>query len=275
MFRTPLLTVTALALVAAGAGCQKQATGGADPTKVAELNKRIETLDARLAKIEELLGPYLNKPPEPDPKATYSVAIGPTDPIEGPADAKVTIVEGFEFACPYCYRASPTVKQVLQTYPNDVRVVSKYYVVHDVAVAAGLAACAANIQGKYAAMKELIWEKGFKAQQLSPEHLEGLAGEAGLDVAKFKTDVASDGCKKWLADSQEQLSRVGTTGTPAFYINGRFLNGAQPFEEFKKLIDEELAKADKAIAGGIAKDKYYQVAVVDKGLKELAAPEKK
>ena len=79
----------------------------------------------------------------------------------------------------------------------------------------------------------------------------------------------SEACENWLKQSQESLAPVGTTGTPSFYINGRHLVGAVPYEQFKSLIDEEKAKAEKAIAGGVKASDYYQKEVVDKGIKKV------
>lgn len=144
--------------------------------------------------------------------------------------------------------------------------VYKYFVVHDVAVPPGLAACAASRQGQFAKMEKLIWEKGFAERDLSPEKMTALAKEAGLDLARYEADVKSPGCQQWLQQSQEELSRVGAGGTPAFFVNGRFLGGAQPFGAFKQVIDEELKKFD---AAGIPVEQYYQKVVVEGGVKSL------
>ena len=133
----------------------------------------------------------------------------------------------------------------------------------------GLAVCAANKQGKFSEMEHLIWTKGFAERDLSPERMGAIATEAGLDLVRYGADLRDPACNAWLERSQQQLAAVGTAGTPAFYVNGRFLSGAQPFGNFKRLIDEELAKADKAIAAGTPAEAYYQSAVVDKGLKSL------
>ena len=64
----------------------------------------------------------------------------------------------------------------------------------------------------------------------------------GLDLEQFKKDVVSPGVKARVDADQSQAAKLGVSGTPSFFINGRYLSGAQPFEEFKKRIDEELAK---------------------------------
>jgi len=138
-----------------------------------------------------------------------------------------------------------------------------------------LAACAGGMQGKFAEMEKGIWEKAYgKGRDFSPKNLESIAKEVGLDMAKYKAD--HDGaCKATIAKDQKDLSAVGTTGTPAFYINGRFLSGAQKIDTFKKIIDEELKKANDVIAkGGATAANYYDTQIYKKGLKKLATPKK-
>ena len=284
MIRTTLV-VTALALLGAACSKDSSATNGKDnagtdtaKTPVKDLpqdaESRLARLEKRLDKVIEVLEPRLG-PPEPDPNKVYSVPIDPRDPIEGPTDAKVTIVEGFEFACPYCLQAHPIVDQIMAAFPKDVRVVTKYMVVHEPAIPAGLASCAANKQGKYTEMKNHLWTNAWGPDgrpimaQLTPEAMEADATTLGLDLAKFKEDMNSEDCRGWLIASEQTLRNVGQSGTPGFYINGRALGGLVPFESMKQIIAEELAKADKAIADGVSQDDFYQKVVVDAGEKKV------
>ena len=257
----------------AGAAAAKDVSG-VDLPSTGSVEERLARIEHRVNKISEILAEAL-PPKEADPSRTYAVAIDPADPIEGPADAKVTIVEGFEFLCPYCWRANPTIDQIKAAYPKDVRIVNKYFLIHGPpAIPPGMAACAANKQGKYSDMKKALWDKIWGTGQpdkdaVSPDNLVKLAGDMKLDVEKFKADMNSEDCKAWLEKSAESLQPVGTTGTPSFYVNGRHLNGAVPFEDFKKVIDEELAKADKAIAGGVPQAEYYQREIMAKGDKKV------
>lgn len=134
-----------------------------------------------------------------------------------------------------------------------------------------LAACAAGLQGKFSEVEHGIWEKAYSKRDFSPANLEGIAKAAGLDMAKYKKD--HDGvCKEKIRKDQADVSAVGTTGTPAFYINGRFLSGARPIDQFKKLIDEELKKANERIGKGEASvSNYYDKFVYKQGLKKLDA----
>jgi predicted DsbA family dithiol-disulfide isomerase len=240
--------------------------------------ERLARVEAKLDKIVTFLDANL-PPQEPAPDQTYSVAVAPIDPVQGPSDAKVTIVEGFEFLCPYCFMVNPTVDQLLAKYPKDVRLVSKYLIIHGPsAVPPGLAACAAAKQGKYPQMKAAMWSHLFKledgkpkmqGEQIAPDSMAKIATEIGLDAARFKADSESEDCQGWLQGSASAMHPLGASGTPAFFINGRYLSGAQPLEAFDKVIHEELAKADKAIADGISAADYYQSAVVAKGIKKV------
>ena len=89
-------------------------------------------------------------------------------------------------------------------------------------------------------------DKIFETQQeLSPEKFVEYAAEIGLDVARFKADVASTEVKSRIDADTREAAKLGNTGTPGFFVNGKFLRGAKPFEVFKELIDKELAAKKK------------------------------
>ena len=108
---------------------------------------------------------------------------------------------------------------------------------HKNAKSAAAATEAAHLQGKFWEMHDLIFEN---QRELSAEKYYEHAGTLGLDVAKFKRDFASSEIKKKVETDSKEAASLGVTGTPAFFINGRFLNGAKPFEAFKAVIDKEL-----------------------------------
>ena len=110
---------------------------------------------------------------------------------------------------------------------------------HKKADAAHAAAEAAHLQGKFWEMHDKI----FADQRgMSPAKYEQYAQEIGLDVEKFKKDLASPEVKKRIDGDKRDAASLGVTGTPAFFVNGRYLSGAQPFDAFKRLIDEALKK---------------------------------
>jgi protein-disulfide isomerase len=243
------------------------------PGKAGSTEDRLSRVERRLDKVIALLEQNL-PPDQPDPSTVYSVPVSASDPVEGPADAKVTIIEGFEFLCPFCYLVNPAVDKVRAQYPKDVRIVHKYLVIHgEPAVHAARIACAANKQGKYTPVKDALWNGLFrlegdrpamKQENVNLDAMKKLAVDAGADLARLEADL--DGCKTWLQDSARTLQPLGVSGTPTFFVNGRPLQRFEP-EAFDAIIKEELAKADKAIADGVPQGEYYQRQIVAKGEK--------
>jgi protein-disulfide isomerase len=162
-------------------------------------------------------------------------------PEKGPKDAPILMIAFSDYECPYCRRAEDTVEQVLKAYEGKIRYVFRDYPLpfHKNAKPAAIAAGCANQQGKF-------WEynqKLFKAD-LSPEGLKKTATEVGLDSGKFDACLAKNDTKTIDQDIADG-GAVGVNGTPAFFINGHSLSGAQPFDAFKELIDNELATASQ------------------------------
>ena len=127
-------------------------------------------------------------------------------------------------------------------YEGKIQVVFKHMplAMHSKAPAAHAAAEAAFLQGKFWEMHDKI----FTAQrEMSAEKYMQYAQEIGLDVDRFTKDLASAKVKKRIDSDNAEAVKLGVTGTPAFFINGRFLSGAQPLSNFKKIIDEELELA--------------------------------
>jgi protein-disulfide isomerase len=172
------------------------------------------------------------------------VAVDATGPAKGPEGAPITIVEFSDFECPFCVRAEPTVKQVLATYGDKVRLVFRDFPLpmHPRAPKAAEAAHCAGDQGKYWEMHEKLFASGNK---LEVADLKKYGGEIGLDAPKFEKCLDSGEKAKVVEAHKKAGEDVGVTGTPAFFINGRQLSGAQPFDAFKTVIDEELASAAK------------------------------
>jgi len=191
----------------------------------------------------------------PDPKAVYAVPVG-SSPAKGPSDALVTIVEFSDFQCPFCGRVEATVKQISDTYGKDVRVVFKQNPLpfHQNAGPAAEASLEARDQGKFWEMHEKLFSN---QQALEKDKLEGYAKEVGLNVSKFKTAIETDKHKAEIEADQKLARDLGASGTPSFFINGRSLRGAQPFDAFKAVIDEELAKAKQMVSSGTPKTQLY------------------
>ena len=246
-------------------------------TAAPELTAVLERLDDLTQKVGQLENrPVAAAPrrrPEPDPKVVYAVPVG-TSPVLGPSNAKVTMVVAGEFACPYCRKAWDTEVELSKKYGADLRIVYKSFIVHPQrATLAAQGACAANRQGKWRQMAELLWAKAFD-KQMDDDHsferanIDAIATEAHLDMKRYKADF--DGpCPGELKAEQDEMARLGVGATPSFFINGRYIAGAQPIENFATLIDEELGKANTAIKSGVKQGSYYDQEIVGKGQKQL------
>jgi protein-disulfide isomerase len=219
--------------------------------------------------------PPVAAPKRPLVAATvYSVPLGPS-PVIGNPKAKVTMVMAGEFACPFCRKAWDTVEELRKTYGNDLRVAYKSFIVHPkYATIAAQAACAAHRQRKFKPMADLLWAKAFDAQDdphsFERENIDRIAAEAGLDLKRYNADMAGT-CPSEVVADQDAMRKLGVSGTPTFFINGRLLPGAQPLGAFTVVIDEELAKANAAIKTGVKPERYYDQEIVAKGVKEPAA----
>jgi protein-disulfide isomerase len=160
-------------------------------------------------------------------------------PAKGPENAPIEMIEFSDFQCPYCESAFPTVNQVLNTYGDRIHFIYRHYplAIHPRARPAAEAAQCAAEQGKFWQFHDRLFGD---QSRLSDEDFKQHAAQLGLDTTQFNACVDSH---KYTAEIDTDIhagDEAGVSGTPAFYINGRMLSGAQPFEAFKRIIDEEL-----------------------------------
>ncbi len=286
--RLALITASTLALTA----CGPKSTGkgsdemtlarlSASEDKVAKLEERLASLEAKtgrldgvaegvqvlLQKLDSLGAEAPKRRQQPSSTAVYSMPID-GDPYVGPEFAKITIVKGYDFYCGYCDRVRPTLKDLQTLYPGEVKVVFKNLVIHDdYARLPALAACAAHKQKKFMPMFEQIWEKGLRAKaELTEESLLAIAKTLKLNKKRFLADMHGP-CEDKVQSDFEVMSAF-TTATPAFFINGRFIAGAQPIGNFRRVIDQELTKANRVLKGGVKLKDYYQ-SIVETGRRGL------
>ena len=204
---------------------------------------------------------------QPDPAARYAVPLHDSPSI-GPKAAPVTMVVTFEFADPYGDRLRPTIDQLAEHYGNDLKVVWKHFIVHqDKAQVSALAACAAAKQGQFRPFMNAMFTAsvapgGNRRWDLEATKL--VAGGVGLDLARFDTDLRSEACKRDVIRDQQLFVGLGQAAVPVTWINGRVLQGAQPYESFAALIDEELATA-RAKLGKRGKVEGYYDSLVKAG----------
>ncbi len=165
-------------------------------------------------------------------------------PELGSKDAPVTIVEFSDFQCPFCGRAEPTLKQIREKYGDKTRLVYMDFPlgIHDHAIDAASAGRCAGEQGKFWQFHDAMFADQSK---LAPADLKADAKKIGLDTAKFNDCLDSGKYKGAIEADMAQGRQLGIDGTPAFFINGRPMTGAQPFEKFQTTIDEELAGGQK------------------------------
>ena len=190
----------------------------------------VEELKAKNASVKVMLDP-----------PRYTVAIATSDPVRGVASAPVTIVEFSDYQCPFCSRVNPTLEQVRKTYGDQVKIIFKDFPLpnHLQAPKAAEAAHCAGEQGKYWEMHDQMFAN---QRALNVPELKQYAVGLGLDTEKFNQCLDSGKTAGLVAAGKAQGEKMGVNSTPTLYVNGRVLIGAQPFEAFKQIIDEELAR---------------------------------
>jgi protein-disulfide isomerase len=158
---------------------------------------------------------------------------------KGAKDAPIEMVEFSDFQCPFCARAHGTLKQVLTAYGDKIRFIYRHYPLpnHPNARPAAEASACALEQDRFWQYHDQLFANTSK---LSDADLKAHAASAGLDTGKFAACFDNRKYKGQVDRDVQEAGEAGVTGTPAFFINGRPLEGAQPFEAFKRVIEEEL-----------------------------------
>jgi protein-disulfide isomerase len=163
------------------------------------------------------------------------------DPSIGPADAPVTIIEFSDYQCPYCQTwYLQTFNQLLANYPDQIRFVYRDLPLpmHAEAIPAAEAAHCAGEQGVYWKFHDALFSGRYPLGRTAYEQY---AADLGLDMAAFTTCLDDHRYQEEVKADAADATRVGLNGTPSFVINGRSLIGALPYNDFKIIIDEELA----------------------------------
>ncbi len=175
------------------------------------------------------------------------VDVAATGPAKGPANAPVTIVEFSDFQCPFCSRLTPTLKQVEEKYGNKVRVVFRQYPLpfHQNAQKAAEASLCALDQGKFWELHDAMFGN---QQELGVDQLKAKAASLGMNADKFNKCLDSGEKAAAIQDDIKAGSAAGVSGTPAMFINGRFINGAVPIDNITTVIDDELKRSGQKTA---------------------------
>lgn len=203
---------------------------------------KVETIEESQKEIMKLLKSGV-QPKQAKPGIDYNKVNNipvANSPVRGNVNAPITVVEFSDFECPYCSKLQPTLKQVLEAYPDKVRLVYKEFPLsfHKQAKNASKAALSAGEQGKYWEMHDLIFKDYNK---LNEEKFKGYAVKLGLDMERFMKDYQSN---KYDAQIQRDINlgtSVGVRGTPSLFMNGKRM-GARSFDAFKTLIEGYLKK---------------------------------
>ncbi len=194
---------------------------------------RIDARDRYLDGLREAFKVQTTLPP-------FRVPVSTDGPARGKADAPIVIVSFSDYECPYCASGAQTLKMLQERYPKKVRVVFKDFPLdfHPGAVPAAVAARCAGKQEKYWAMHDLLFSRpGFTVEDLS-----SFATELGLDAALHNKCVQDPAVAEAVFADRKLGQSVGVDGTPAFFVNGILLTGAQPLESFVELIEQELGQ---------------------------------
>ena len=141
-------------------------------------------------------------------------------PFVGPEDAKVTVVEFFDYSCGYCHRLFPELKSVMAANPDVKFVFKPLTFLGDVSLAAAKASMAAAKQGKFAQMHNALFES---SDRLTKEKIRAIAQEQGLDMSKFDADVESADISKFLDSVSALASKIQVNGVPVMFVNGNML----------------------------------------------------
>jgi len=177
------------------------------------------------------------------------IAMAADGPSRGPDDAAITIIEFSDFQCPFCGRALPVMNELLEKYPDDVRLVYRHLPldrIHSRARPAAEASACADEQGKFWPFHDLLFAN---SKALGDDDLRRFAGEVGLDIAAWEQCRAEGRTKQKVQQDFEDAQRAGITSTPTFLVNGILMGGAKPVERFSELIDAELASRTHDEAG--------------------------
>ena len=190
---------------------------------------------------KEVKLPNAKRPSRPPaPKGPVKIDLGRA-PVYGSKAAPVKMIVFSDFECPFCGRVNPTIEKVKKEYGDKVAVAFKHFPLafHPNAQPAAVASLAAHKQGKFWEMHDKLFAN---QRALQRGDLVGYAKDLGLDVSQFEKDLDSPSLKQWVKDDMAEGSKVGVRGTPATFINGRMVSGAQPYDAFRRVIEDELKK---------------------------------
>jgi protein-disulfide isomerase len=189
-----------------------------------------------------------NQPTAPAPGAKVNVSSGKL-PILGNKNAKVNVVEFADFRCPFCEKFFTDAEtQLIKDYVNTGKVqfaFRNYAFLGPASTVAANAAECANEQGKFWAMHDYFYKNQPPESDTSMytvDNLTQIAGNLGVNTDQFKSCLSANKYQKDIDQDFTEGQKAGVSGTPSTFINGQLTVGAQPYANFKTIIDAELAK---------------------------------
>ncbi len=222
------------------------------------------TVYATMTDASPLAPPTPVAPPRPssrtlDPSVIYNVPVTSAQPSLGPSNALVTIVEVSDFQCPFCSRVQPTLDEVRRRYGSDVRIVWRNHPLsfHAHAMDAAEAAMEVFTQQGNAGFWRYYSTLWTNQRALERTDLERYAQAQGIDMRRFGDALDRHVHQPAINADATLATTLGAGGTPGFFINGRFLSGAQPIERFATMIDTARTEALAAIASGTPRAQVY------------------
>ncbi len=199
---------------------------------------------------------YEDERPELDEDTVYPVPIGDA-PTRGPADAPITIVAFSDFQCPFCARGHETMEQLRSVYGDRIRFVFKHFPLpgHPAGALASRASFAALDAGKFWEFHDAVFALGSRFEG---RDLLAIGRELQIPQAALEDAITDEQNDPAIEADLDLGVRLGVTGTPAYFINGRPIVGAHPLIDFRMLIAEELDRVEQARAEGVAPERIYE-----------------
>jgi protein-disulfide isomerase len=173
--------------------------------------------------------------------------VSKTDFIRGNPNAKVTLIEYADFQCPACAAMHATIKKLQEDFKNDLRLVYRFSPltnIHQYSLISAQAVYAAGLQSKFWEMYDLIFENqdSWSISSDAKSIFTDYAKKLGLNLNKFNADIDSDSTKKFIIDEQNKGLDLGINSTPTIFLNGKQIQNPESYEDFKKLIQDEINK---------------------------------
>lgn len=165
----------------------------------------------------------------------------PTDHVDGPASARVTLVEYGDYECPSCLQAQGALRVLMPHFAGRIRFVFRHFPlreVHPHAELAAEAAEAAAAQGKFWPMHELLFGN---PHQLKEQHLLAHAEQLGLDIPRYQNEMKDHVYLQRVQEHLQSGKNAGVRATPAFYVNGSFVDVSFGLQHLHEAIDRALA----------------------------------